>query len=65
MLIDAFVLDTKLHSDGVRHRRGEDGAFFDDIRALGHKVWLDPTIELGHVGTKVYRVASMAAPTSE
>lgn len=34
--------------------RGEDIAFFADIRALGHKVWLDPTIELGHVGSKVW-----------
>ena len=32
--------------------RGEDIAFFDDIRALGHKVWLDPTISLGHIGVK-------------
>jgi len=37
--------------------RGEDIAFFDDIRALGYKVHLDPKIELGHVGPKVYRGA--------
>ncbi len=35
--------------------RGEDIAFFADIRELGHKVWLDPSIELGHVGTKIWR----------
>jgi len=35
--------------------RGEDIAFFSDIRELGHKVWLDPAVELGHVGTKVWR----------
>jgi hypothetical protein len=36
-------------------RRGEDIAFFSDIRALGHKVWLDTTIDLGHIGSKTYR----------
>jgi hypothetical protein len=35
-------------------RRGEDMAFFADIRRLGHKVLLDPTISLGHIGTKTY-----------
>lgn len=37
------------------HRRGEDMAFFADIRALGYKVWLDPMTDLGHVGGKIYR----------
>lgn len=35
-------------------RRGEDIAFFSDIKALGYKVWLDPTILLGHVGSKCW-----------
>jgi hypothetical protein len=35
--------------------RGEDMAFFDDCKDLGYQLWLDPTIELGHVGTKEYR----------
>lgn len=39
------------HPD-VRH---EDVAFFADIRELGHDVWLDPTIQLGHVGPREYR----------
>lgn len=34
--------------------RGEDVAFFHDIRALGHTVWLDPNVTLGHIGQKVY-----------
>jgi len=34
--------------------RGEDVAFFSDIRALGHKVWLDPSITLSHIGSKAY-----------
>jgi hypothetical protein len=35
-------------------REGEDMAFFRDIRELGYKVWLDPTVSLGHYGSKVY-----------
>lgn len=34
------------------HRMTEDFAFFSDIRALGHTVWLDPSIKLGHIGEK-------------
>ena len=35
-------------------RRGEDMAFFSDIRDLGYKIYMDPTIDLGHIGTKMY-----------
>lgn len=35
-------------------RRGEDMAVFSDIRALGYAVYLDPTVDLGHIGTKTY-----------
>ena len=41
--------------------RGEDIAFFADIRRIGYDVWLDPTINLGHVGAKEYRGDFMAA----
>lgn len=34
--------------------RGEDMAFFADLRAAGFPVWLDPAIEVGHVGAKKY-----------
>ncbi len=37
------------------HFRGEDMAFFADLKEMGHQVWLDPTIDLGHVGAKEYR----------
>jgi len=37
------------------NRRGEDMAFFNMIRECGFKVHLDPSIDLGHIGTKVYR----------
>ena len=43
------------------YRRGEDQAFFADIRAAGYDVWLDPTIQLGHVGYHVYRGDAVAA----
>lgn len=44
-----------------RKRQGEDMAFFADIRALGHKVWLDPSVDLGHIGAKTYRGSIMDA----
>lgn len=34
--------------------RGEDMAFFSDIRELGYKVWMDPSVKLGHIGSKMY-----------
>ncbi len=39
--------------------RGEDMAFFADIRALGHQVWVDPKIRLGHTGPKTFTGALM------
>lgn len=35
--------------------RGEDVAFFHDVKKAGFDAWLDPSINLGHVGTKIYR----------
>lgn len=40
---------------------GEDICFFNDLRALGYDVWLDPTIELGHIGPFVYKRDVIAA----
>jgi hypothetical protein len=45
-----FRVDT---ANGLR--RTEDMAFFQDIRDAGHTVWLDPSIELGHVGKREWR----------
>lgn len=39
--------------------QGEDHAFFEDIRNLGYVVNLDPTVTLGHVGSKVYSASIM------
>jgi hypothetical protein len=36
------------------HRLGEDMAFFEDIRAAGYTVWLDPMVNVAHVGMKLY-----------
>lgn len=33
---------------------GEDVAFWADVRALGYRVNVDPTITLGHIGQKVF-----------
>ena len=35
------------------HNFGEDLAFCIRARDLGHKIWCDPTIKLGHVGSLV------------
>lgn len=39
---------------GGRYRRGEDMAFFEDIRDAGFQVCLDREVTLGHVGMKKY-----------
>jgi hypothetical protein len=55
-LAAVFRID-HIEKDGRRSRRGEDMAFFADLRALGHTIWLDREIDLGHIGTKTYRGA--------
>jgi len=42
-------------------RRGEDMSFFESLIDIGYKVHLDPSIELGHIGTKIYRGKIMDA----
>ena len=56
LILDAFYRPRKRGADGRLRAGGEDGGFFDDLRALGHKVWLDPSIALGHVGAKEYKL---------
>jgi hypothetical protein len=34
---------------------GEDLAFFSDIRAAGYDIWLDPSIQIGHIGPAIYK----------
>lgn len=45
------------NSDGTRSRIGEDIAFSNRYRQTGGRMWLDPAIELGHIGKKVYRAS--------
>ena len=49
--VDLFRVDCT--ADGGP--RGEDVAFFHDVHEAGFDVWLDPSVKLGHVGTKVYK----------
>lgn len=38
----------------------EDWAFCERARELGFKVWVDPTIRIGHLGLREYRLEDMA-----
>ena len=48
-MADVFRLDTF-----KGYFRGEDMAFFADIRDQGFAVWVDPTIRVQHIGEKAY-----------
>lgn len=58
---DVFRLDSVDRGAEHPHLRHEDIAFFADLRELGYDVWLDPSIQLGHVGGKVYSANPLAA----
>ena len=42
--------------DADGEARGEDYAFWADVRALGYEIWADTMVNLGHIGNKVYRM---------
>ncbi|WP_334362415.1 hypothetical protein [Bradyrhizobium sp. AZCC 1578] len=46
------------------YARGEDMAFFADAKDLGFEAFLDPSITLGHIGSKTYTasIADMLRP---
>lgn len=46
------VFDLRRTEEG--NRIGEDIGFFDDVRAAGYKVWLDPMVNVGHCGLKIF-----------
>lgn len=54
---DMFRLDKRANGNGL----GEDIAFFEDLAGMGYKAWLDPSVRLGHVGTKVYECDPISA----
>lgn len=53
-LAEVFRVESMEHPERGRVRRGEDMAFFADIRALGYSVLLDPDVNPCHIGPKVY-----------
>jgi hypothetical protein len=54
-MADAFRLDRIDRGHEHEDCRHEDVAFFADLTELGYSVWLDPTIQLGHIGPYEYR----------
>jgi hypothetical protein len=54
---DMFRLDKRASGEGL----GEDIAFFEDLVSLGYKIWLDPSVQLDHIGVKAYRGDPIAA----
>jgi hypothetical protein len=32
----------------------EDFPFWDQVKSVGYKIWVDPTIQLGHIGQQIY-----------
>ena len=45
--------------------RGEDVAYFSDIRELGFKIWVCPSICISHIGQKIYDYKLMDLITSQ
>ena len=52
---DRFPVIFRYDDDGAGTFRGEDMAFFHDLDAAGFPLYTDPSITLGHIGSKVYR----------
>lgn len=40
--------------------QGEDIGFLEDAKAAGYQCWMDTTIELGHVGNKVFTASLLS-----
>jgi hypothetical protein len=58
---DAFRLDTVPEDHKPPMMRGEDMALYADLRELGYDIWMDPTLQLGHVGNYVHRADPVEA----
>lgn len=60
-IADVFRRDSVDRGHSHPDCRHEDMAFFSDLIALGYDVWLDPTLQLGHVGAREYRADPVRA----
>lgn len=49
----------KRGSDERGYDLSEDTMFFKEVRELGYEVWCDPSLVIGHVGSKVYGASLM------
>lgn len=52
---DLFDAYWETDSDGLRHKYGEDYSFCKRWRDIGGQVWVDPSISMGHLGTKIWK----------
>ncbi len=55
--IDELIPHIFRYDETAEAAGGEDMAFFADVKALGYQLWVDPTVVLGHIGSKTYRAA--------
>lgn len=63
-----FDAEWETDDTGLRHKLGEDYSFCKRWRKLGGRIYVDPQISMGHLGTKLWqgRLADkFAAPPSE
>lgn len=42
-------------TDGLRHKWGEDYSFCKRWTGMGGKIWCNPTVAMGHLGTKLWQ----------
>jgi hypothetical protein len=52
---DLFEAYWETDADGLRHKYGEDYSFCKRWRDMGGQVWVDPSISMGHLGTKIWK----------
>lgn len=51
---DLFDAYWETDETGLRHKLGEDYSFCKRWRDIGGKIWVDPEIGMGHIGTKMW-----------
>lgn len=58
-IVSLFSTELAPDDDGIQRYWGEDIAFYRRLAKSGIDAWLDPTIKLKHIGSKVYSGAYM------